>query len=181
MRGKGKVLLLGYGQLNDGSLSSQTVDRCKEAARLFRTCGFLVEVWITVGVWANEKSMAQEMRGILVEEGVPEEDVFIDARGLNTAGELVVFFEHVGEIGPLWVVTSSYHSKRVYYLSSRICAEKGERVRVYSSSKVYQEDADLEGWKMLKAEICPLWLGRLGTWPWPFNRLAWLGANYVRH
>ncbi len=132
-------LICGYGQKADGSLSDQTRDRCNRALDLYLQ-RIVYRIIITVSAEKSGKRMADAMRDYLISRAVRPEDIKIDPRGGNTAGEIDVFLEvikkevHVG----IMVVSTWYHIPRIWWL----CFVRGHRTKCGIAWK-YASWADL--------------------------------------
>ena len=111
-----KCLVLGYGQRENGRIDEQTEDRCQKALRMYRD-GKIRKIYLTVSASKNGVSMASAMRDFLVEQGVCENDIVVERRGGNTAGEVEVFLALVPTHEKVVFVSTWYHVPRILWLA----------------------------------------------------------------
>ena len=111
-----KCLILGYGQKKDGAIDEQTEDRCRKALRMYRE-GKIEKIYLTVFASKNGVSMASAMRDFLVGQGVFENDIVVERRGGNTAGEMEVFLSIVPNEAKVVFVSTWYHIPRILWLA----------------------------------------------------------------
>lgn len=109
-------LILGYGQRENGRIDEQTEDRCRRALWLYRNRK-IEKIYLTVSASKNGVSMASAMREFLVRQGIHENDIVIERRGGNTAGEMDVFLSIVPDRAKLVFVSTWYHVPRILWLA----------------------------------------------------------------
>lgn len=109
-------LILGYGQRKNGRIDEQTEDRCRKALRLYQNRK-VEKIYLTVSTSKNGVSMASAMRESLVEQGVNENDIVMERRGGNTAGEIDVFLSIVPDGAKVVFVSTWYHIPRILWLA----------------------------------------------------------------
>lgn len=113
---KRPVLVFGYGQKRDGSLSDQTADRCLKAIELYRR-GMVSAIYLTVSAIKAGVSMASAMEGFLTEKIVFRVGIVICRTGENTAGELDVFLKMISPGEKFILVSTWYHLPRIVWLA----------------------------------------------------------------
>lgn len=109
-------LILGYGQKKDGTIDEQTENRCQKALRLYRK-GKIQKIYLTVSASKNGVGMADSMKKFLTEHYVREEDIIVERRGGNTAGEIDVFLSLMSPKTKVVIVSTWYHIPRVLWLA----------------------------------------------------------------
>jgi len=111
-----RCLILGYGQRENGRIDEQIEDRCRKALRMYRN-GKIEKIYLTVSASKNGVSMASAMRDFLVEQGVRENNIIVEQRGRNTAGEMEVFLSLVPTDERVVFVSTWYHIPRILWLA----------------------------------------------------------------
>jgi len=79
--------------------------------------GKIGKIFLTVSASKNGVSMASAMRGFLVEQGMCENDIVVERRGGNTAGEMDVFLSIIPDEGKVVFVSTWYHIPRILWLA----------------------------------------------------------------
>ena len=78
--------------------------------------GKIGKIYLMMSASKSGMSMASAMRDFLVEQGVCENDIVVERRGGNTAGEMDVFLALVPS-GKVVFVSTWYHTPRILWLA----------------------------------------------------------------
>ena len=146
------ALVFAYGQNDDGSIDKQTEARCETAVELC-VSGYVDKVYLTCGVSKNGRQMVDEMAAYLKKCGVWPQDIIVDPRGFNTAGEIDAFLKLAADDEVVTAVSSWYHLPRIWFLFWI----RGQTVRAAAScgGVKYSDYLLWEPLKMINAVLRP--------------------------
>jgi vancomycin permeability regulator SanA len=149
-------LVFAYGQEENGELKNQTKSRCQKAVELYHEHK-VDKLYVTAHASLGGVQMSNKMRDFLVEHGVKAEDIVVDTRGGNTAGEIDVFKELAPKNEEYAFISSSYHLRRIRFLASKRFARG--KFELYAAKDVdihFLLDFLMEYLKQLKAFLRPI-------------------------
>ncbi len=149
-------LVFAYGQEDNGELKAQTKSRCEKAAELY-LAGKVKKLYVTAHASVGGIHMSHKMRDLLIELKVRPEDIVVDTRGGNTAGEIDVFRQLVPKGEKLAFISSRYHIKRIKFLAGKRFPR--EQFEVYAAKNVevhFFLDFLMEYLKRIKAFLRPI-------------------------
>lgn len=112
------ILVLGAYAYEDGTLSPMLEDRMKVGVELYKAG---VSEWLVLSGdgGAEEYDETAAMKRYAMENGVPEEAIIRDDKGLSTYTS-VYRAKHVGQYSSLVIVTQQYHLYRSLYAANRL-------------------------------------------------------------
>ena len=100
----------------NGDIDEQTKNRCDKAVDLYKQ-GAVRKIYLTVWITCNTFPMARSMQEYLTANGVPEDKIQLEPRGMNTAGEMDVFLSCVPKTHKIMFISTWYHIPRIIWLA----------------------------------------------------------------
>ena len=115
------VLVLGAYVYPDGTLSDMLEDRVKTGIELYKN-GAAKKLLFSGDHGQENYDEVNAMKAYALEQGVPEEDIFLDHAGFSTY-ESVYRAGAVFEVKKVIIVTQKYHLYRALYAAERLGLE----------------------------------------------------------
>ena len=115
------VLVLGAYVYPDGTLSDMLEDRVKTGIELYKN-GAAKKLLFSGDHGRKNYDEVNAMKAYALEQGVPEEDIFLDHAGFSTY-ESVYRAGAVFEVKKVIIVTQKYHLYRALYAAERLGLE----------------------------------------------------------
>ncbi len=110
------IIALGCGLLGGERVSKLLSGRLDKAIKIYKRCKTPAKIIVSGGQGPDEKiSEAEAMKRYLLEQGIPEEDILLEDKSVNTLENLrnsKALIESRGEHGPIAICTSNYHVLR---------------------------------------------------------------------
>ncbi len=113
------VVVLGCSVRANGEASQMLKDRMQTAVAFYKEAS--VSKMLVSGDNQNEDyNEVAVMKSLAVEDGVAEDEVYMDHMGLNTYDTIVHSKEFFGDGATIVIVTQSYHLYRAMYLAQQM-------------------------------------------------------------
>jgi vancomycin permeability regulator SanA len=112
------VLLLGAKVYSDGNVSAIVYDRICAAVQLYKT-GKADKILVSGDHGTKEYDEVNTIKRKLLQQGIPEENIFLDHAGFSTYDSLVRARE-VFRVSSLIIVTQKFHLDRALFISNQV-------------------------------------------------------------
>lgn len=156
------AMILGASIKPDGAPSDALKDRVDTGIELYKT-GKARKLLITGDDGAFRSNEVATMRRLVIEAGVPEEDILVDGHGYRTYESCKRAINVFGMTG-LIVVTQRFHLSRALYLCSKLGIEAQGEMNVQGVP------ADLQTYERIVFFTVRDWAATLKAW-WDINIL----------
>lgn len=155
------ILILGASVYQDGRLTPVLEDRVKTAIEVYKA-GKASKILVSGDNSSASYNEVVPIRNFLTEQGVAEEDIFVDFAGFNTYDSLYRAKE-IFEVNSLIIVTQKFHLPRAIYIAK----SRGIEVQGLSADKrtylfknyVRESLAMVYTYFKVKADVEPYFLG----------------------
>lgn len=159
------ILVLGAYVFSDGTVSCMLNDRLTEAYELYKS-GKADKILVSGDHGRKDYDEVNAMKKFLIEQNIPEKDVFMDHAGFNTY-ESIYRARDIFQVKKVIIVTQEYHLMRAVFIARELGLEAfgiasdqrnyGEVMTIYRLREVAARNKDFFTAKFLKPQ--PTFLG----------------------